>query len=149
MYNKVLVPLDLSQESEGVLPLVVDLLKPGGEGMLLHVIPPGHAKSMGEFVQLASQVEEEAREKAMAYLRRLAGQFGDDSRHWSCAVSVSGSLPDEIVSFALRESVDLIAMYTHDRKGLAKLVKGSVADKVQKKASVDVKLFRPRELVAG
>jgi nucleotide-binding universal stress UspA family protein len=90
---------------------------------------------MGEFVQLASQVEEEAREKAMAYLRRLAGQFGDGSRQWSCVVSVSSSLPHEIVGFALRESVDLIAMYTHDRKGLAKLVKGSVADKVQKKAS--------------
>lgn len=148
MYNKILVPLDLSEESEGVLPLVVDLLNPRGEGILLHVIPPGHVRSIGGVVQLASQIEEKAREKAMAYLKRLAGQFGDDSRQWSCAVSVSGSLPDEIVGFGLRESVDLIAMYTHDRKGLAKLVKGSVADKVQKKASIDVKLFRPRELVA-
>ena len=47
MYNKILVPLDLSEESEGVLPLVVDLLNPGGEGILLHVIPPGHARSIG------------------------------------------------------------------------------------------------------
>ena len=148
MYNKVLVPLDHSEESEGVLPLVVELLNAGGEGILFHVIPPGHARSMGVFTQVASQVEEEDRAKAMAHLRRLTGKIGDETRSWSCAVSVSGSLVDEIVDFASRESVDLIAMYTHDRKGLAKLVKGSIAEKVQKKASTEVKLFRPRELVA-
>jgi nucleotide-binding universal stress UspA family protein len=38
---------------------------------------------------------------------------------------------DGIVDFARREEVDLIAMYTYDRKGLSKLIKGSVAEKVR------------------
>jgi hypothetical protein len=37
-------------------------------------------------------------------------------------------------------------MYTHDRKGLAKLIKGSIAEKVQRRAPIEVKVFRPQEL---
>ena len=48
----------------------------------------------------------------------------------------------------MREGVDLIGMYTHDRKGLAKLIRGSIAEKVQRRAPIKVQVFRPRELVA-
>jgi hypothetical protein len=33
-------------------------------------------------------------------------------------------------------------------KGLAKLIRGSVAEKVKEKATIEVKVFPPRELVA-
>ena len=39
-------------------------------------------------------------------------------------------------------------MYTHDRKGLAKLIKGSIAEKVKERATTEVRVVRPRELVA-
>ena len=32
----------------------------------------------------------------------------------------------------MRGGVDIVAMYTHDRKGITKLIKKSIAEKVQK-----------------
>jgi len=48
----------------------------------------------------------------------------------------------------MREGVDIVAMYTHDRKGIAKLIKKSIAEKVQKSGPVEVRVLRPRELVS-
>ena len=47
---------------------------------------------------------------------------------------------------ANRESVDLIAMYTHDRKLLARHVKRSIAREVQRRASTEVRVFGTREI---
>jgi len=149
MYDKILVPLDQSPESEGILPMVQELLTPDGEGILLHIISPGRTTSFGDFVILGIQQEEEDRGSAMVHLRRLASQIGEDSGRWRCEVVVSASVADGVVDFARREEVDLIAMYTHDRKGLAKLLKGSIAEKVQKRATTAVQVFGPRELVAS
>jgi len=41
-----------------------------------------------------------------------------------------------------------VAMYTYDRRGLAKIIKGSIAQKVKEKSPVEVRTFPPRELEA-
>jgi len=150
-YEKILVPLDQTPESESVLPFIEELLAPGGEGILLHIIRPGRTKSwgeFGEFVMLGTQIEEELRDRAMARLRMVVTQIGDGPGRWRCEVVISSSVADGIADFARREQVGLIAMYTHDRKGLAKLIKGSIAEKVQKRATTEVQIFWPRELAA-
>ncbi len=103
---------------------------------------------MGEFHMLGSQVEDAERTKAFGYLKRIISQTMEGLDSWRCEVVVSASVADGIADFARREEVDLIAMYTHDRKGLAKLIKGSIAEKVQKSATTQVQVFGPRELVA-
>ncbi len=148
MYQKILIPLDGSKEAEGVLPLVRDLMTPEGEVILFQVIPPGKSQRLGEHVVLGSQQEEAMRSQAMVYLIRVMNQLGETTGNWRCEVAVSGSVSEGIVDFAVREGVDLIGMYTHDRKGLSKLIRGSVAEKVRRRAPVDVQVYRPRELVA-
>ena len=59
---------------------------------------------------------------------------------------VPSSVADQIVNIARREQVDLIAMYTHDRRGLAKIIKGSIAQRVKEKSPVEVRTFALREL---
>ena len=59
---------------------------------------------------------------------------------WRCEVVVADSVAEGIASFAMREGVDIVAMYTHDRKG--------IAEKVQKGGPVEVRVLRPRELVS-
>ena len=61
-------------------------------------------------------------------------------------MAISNSVVDEIVNIARREQVDLVAMYTHDRRGLAKMIKGSIAQKVKEKSPVEVRAFPLREL---
>ena len=125
-----------------------DLLAPEGEGILLHVIPPGVPITLGLYMVPASQVEEDESTRALKYLGHLADQLRQASGHWRCEVAVSGSVAKEIVTYAVREKVDLIAMYTHERTGLAKLIKGSIAEKVQQKSPIEVRVLKPRELVA-
>jgi len=149
MYQKVLVPLDRSVESEGVLDVIPDLVSADGQATLLSVIPPGRTRSLGELVVLGTQQEEEDRARAMAYLNRIANRLKDSSVQATTAVVVHDSVASAIVAFANRNSVDLISMFTHDRRGLAKLVKGSVAREVERRAVMPVRVFRPEDLAAG
>ena len=146
MYQNVLVPLDRSAESEGVLDVVPKLVNEGGTATLLTVIPPGRTRSMGELVILGSQQEEEDRSRALAYLNRISGRLKESSVQATTAVVVNDSVPAAIVSYANRNSVDLISMFTHDRRGLARLVKGSVAREVERRAVMPVRVFRPEDL---
>ena len=149
MYQNVLVPLDRSVESEGVLDVIPDLVNPDGHATLLSVIPPGRTRSLGELVVLGTQQEEEDRARAMVYLNRIASRLRESSVEANTAVVVHDSVASAIVAYANRNSVDLISMFTHDRRGLAKLVKGSVAREVERRAVMPVRVFRPEDLVAG
>ena len=150
MYDKVLVPLDRSAESEGVLDLLPELVNAGGQAVLLAVIPPGRTRSLGELVILGSQQEEEDRLRALAYLQRVSRRLQRDGGVAAAtAVLVHNSVAAGIVAYAEQNEVDLISMYTHDRQGLARLVKGSVAREVERRASMPVRVFRPDELVTA
>ena len=146
-HDRILVPLDGSIKSaEGVLGVVQDLLDPEGEAILLHVIPPSGTKRAGSGFMSGNQLELE-RSSAMGYLKYFADRQSKGPGRWRCEVAVSSSVPEGIADTAVREEVDLIAMYTHDRKGLARLFKGSVTDKVKERAPTEVRVVRPRELV--
>ncbi len=146
MFQNVLVPMDRSVESEGVLDVIPGLVDPDGQAVLLTVIPPGRTKSMGEFVILGSQQEEEDRIRAMAYLTRIANRLKESSVNATAAVVVDTSVASAIVGYANQQDIDLISMYSHDRKGLARLMKGSVARDVENRASTVVKVYRPDDL---
>lgn len=147
-YQKILVPLDGSiKEVDGVLSVVQNLLDAEGEAILLHVIPPSVTKMVGAGFMSGSKVEKRERARAMGYLKYFADRQNEVSGRWRCEVAVSNSVADGIVDYAVQEKADLIAMYTHDRKGLAKLVKGSIAEKVSECAPTVVRVVYPRELV--
>ena len=141
MYQKILIPLDGSiKEVEGILAQARSVLAPEGEGILLRIVPPGRSQIYRR------QVEKEQRLKAMGYLKYFAGGLNRSSARWHCEVIVSASVVEGILDFACQEQVDLITMYTHSRKGLAKLIKPSVSEQVQAKATTEVMLIRPRDL---
>ena len=150
MYRKILITLDGSKESQGVFDLIRGELAPDGEIVLLQVIPPGKTQVVGGHVLLGTQREEGERSKAATYLRGVLRELdlsGDPTRRRG-EVVVAESVSEGIVDFARNEEVDLIAMYTHDRKGIARLIKGSIASDVSKKAPIEVKVFKPRELAS-
>ncbi|MFQ5872270.1 MAG: universal stress protein [Dehalococcoidia bacterium] len=151
MYQKVLVPLDKSKESERVLSTVQELLSPNGEVILLHVISTVFigVGDTAENIALGSRRRRAERNQALAYLERVVNRVGEGSGRWRCEVAVSTSAAKGIVDFAVKEQVDLIAMYTHGRKGLAKLFKRSVTQKVQKRASTEVCVVRMSEVATG
>jgi nucleotide-binding universal stress UspA family protein len=146
MYRKVLIPLDGSKEAEMVIPKIQPELAEDSEVILLKIIPPLKGETLGQLTVTSSEREEAERVKAIDYLREVIQRLGGSPGQWHCEAIVRKSVPEGIASFADQEGAEVIAMYTHDRKGLAKLIKGSIAEKVQRRAPIEVKVFRPQEL---
>jgi nucleotide-binding universal stress UspA family protein len=146
MYRKILVPLDGSKEAEKVFHLIKDEVAPDGTIVLLRVIPPAKTQNLGGHTILGTQQEESDRYDAIDYLKEVAQLQGVDSERCLCEAVVASSVADCIVDFANRESVDLIAMYTHDRNLLVRPIIKSVAKEVRRKASTEVQVFGTREL---
>jgi nucleotide-binding universal stress UspA family protein len=146
MYRKVLIPLDGSREAELVIPKIQPELTEETEVILLKIIPPLKGETLGQITVTSSEREEAERVKVIDYLREAIQRLGGSPGQWRCEATVWKSVAEGIASFAEQEEVEVIAMYTHDRKGLAKLIKGSIAEKVQRRAPIEVKVFRPQEL---
>ena len=153
MYDRILVPLDGSDIAERVLPHVEALAEKFGSAVtLLQATTPPEtliaasaegAAPAGPVLDPTPIVEAE-RQAASAYLEvaaeRLRGR----------GLAVAGERPeaapaDAIVEHAHRAGTDLIAMTTHGRGGLGRLILGSVADEVLRSAPCPVLLVRVSE----
>jgi nucleotide-binding universal stress UspA family protein len=124
--ERILVPLDRSDASEAVLPVVAGLAGPFDFAIeLLHVV---------EVILDERQAE--------AYLARVAAAL--EARGLRVNATVRPGLPAEVIP-AVRAETDsgLIAMSTHGRSGLERLLVGSVAERVLKSVSVPVLLWKP------
>ncbi len=56
---------------------------------------------------------------------------------------LTGYAAEEILNFSDREKVDMIVMGTHGRKGIDRVLFGSVAEKIVKSAKIPVLTIRP------
>lgn len=146
MYKKVLVPMSDTDNSRSVVKALSGLVDADGEAILLHVIAPVKTKGHGDFAVPGTQVEEENRSRALVVLNQLVDELKEASINATCTVVVSNSVPGCIVNYADTHGADLIAMYTHDRKGIAKLFKGSTTNDVRTHTSIEVQGFASPEL---
>ena len=80
---------------------------------------------------------------AREYLGGIADRLAARGRHIHIRTAL-GSAAAAIVTTAQAEKADLIAMTTHGRGGIRRLVFGSVAEEVLRTAPVPVLLFRDR-----
>lgn len=76
-------------------------------------------------------------------LQELAEQVGDKCT--GTAVLDAADVPNAICGYAKEHDADYIAMATHGRSGLRRLLLGSVAEVVVRHASVPVVLYPPSE----
>jgi nucleotide-binding universal stress UspA family protein len=75
-------------------------------------------------------------------LAGLADQFGRDLCD-ETVVLEAADVPRAIVDFAHKKKADFVAMATHGRSGLRRLLLGSVAEQVVRHAHVPVVLYPP------
>jgi nucleotide-binding universal stress UspA family protein len=139
MFKRILVPLDGSSLAEAILPQVQGLAKALGAELFLvraaaaHVFP-GVDPTEGEV---------DVVRKAEAYVTEVAGRLRDAGIPIHTAVRY-GEAAEEILRHIKDNAVDLVAMSTHGRSGLSRLVLGSVAAQVVHRATVPVLLLRAR-----
>jgi len=100
-----------------------------------HTIPP-------YAVGLSGAEYRRLRDDALAYLARVAGRLRPHAVHVRTRLVVAEPAR-AIRDYAHEHAVDLIAMATHGRGAVARLVMGSVADQVVRSAGAPVLLVRP------
>lgn len=129
---RILVPLDGSADAESILPAILPLEgKTSLQVTLLGAVP--------EHALLHST--ESYLERALNVLRREG--IGATLR--TCIEEPVAA----ILRHATPEKADLLAMATHGRSGLPRLVLGSVAEEVVRHAAIPLLVSRPRSRMEG
>lgn len=154
MYAHILVPLDGSELAEQVLPHItslatrfgarVTLLRAttaaqviGAQAALAGALPGG-----GPVADATPLIAAE-HAAAATYLAAVADRLRE--RGVTVAVEQHDGPPAKLIVARARElGADLVAMTTHGRGGLDRLLLGSVADEVVRHATVPVLLVRAR-----
>lgn len=143
--TKILVPLDGSELSAAILPLVERLAGPFDLSIaLLQAVEPLPSAAMTELSPKLEEVLARRQKEAEGYLSKVAGALGEKGLRVQHAVR-AGTAVDVIQEYARDERIGLIAMTTHGRTGLGRLLFGSVAERVLRTAAVPVLLFKARE----
>lgn len=149
MYQRVLVPLDGSQLAESILPFAEKVAGPEAELVLLRVVEP---LSAGEVMASAGVVTPDAllaRElDAKHYLAGVELRLKSQGLRVERRLQV-GHAAEEILAVARAARVDLIAMTTHGRSGLGRLLFGSVAEAVLRASPVPVLMVRMTAQAVG
>lgn len=151
-YERVLVPLDGSPLAEAVLPFAEKLAGPvDSELLLLRVVEPLAPAAALAAAGVPAPDELFLRQvEARRYLDEVARRLGDKGLRVRTLLG-HGPAASEIVAVAKAERADLIAMSTHGRGGLGRLLFGSVAEAVLRAAPVPVLMVRmtPGAATAG
>jgi nucleotide-binding universal stress UspA family protein len=143
MYQRVLVPLDGSRLAESILLFAEKVAGPlDAEIILLRVIEP---LSAGEVMASAGVVapdallarELDAKHYLAAVEWRLRSRGVRVQRHLRL-----GHAAEEILATARASGADLIAMTTHGRSGMGRVLFGSVAEAVLRASPVPVLMMR-------
>ena len=119
-YQKVLVVLDLSADSEQVAAAGRDMAAHAqAQIVLLHVVEFIPVEPMGESLMPTVQIEEELIKRSNAKLQDLATRLGLGT---AALLVKAGNIKAEILSVARDFAADLIVVGSRERHGLAILV---------------------------
>ena len=145
--KKILFPLDLTENSSKILPYVLSVSeKYNSQIYLLHVV-----QDLNKWGKLyvphpsMDKFQEEAIKNAKKAMDKICENQLQSCPNFQKRV-VSGDTVDEILKIIESESIDLLIMGTHGRKGLEHVIFGSVAENVVKKSPVPVLSINPYKL---
>ncbi len=145
-FQNLLVPLDFSDNANLALRLAVSLARNGAARItLLHVgVAPGVALDLGGYGMpipptLLELHEKVAHEQALQ-LDRIARAHIPEDVTWTAVVR-EGDAVETILDVA-KDGYDLLVMGTHGRRGLERLVLGSVTERVLRAAPIPVLVTR-------
>lgn len=138
-----LVPLDGSALAECVLKPALKLMRLWkGHCTLLRIIN-ARPKSMDARPDQPGGQEEEREAEARTYLQKLTKRLRDEGVSVQSRVVVAPHTASAILDEAQTQRCDFIAMATHGRGGLLRMLLGSVADEVIRGSCFPVLVYRP------
>ena len=143
-FKKILFPVDLSEVSAEIIPYVTTLARTFQAD--LHVLFVARILKYYDTIYVPPVSIVEFEEKVVAGGKRRLDEFVAEHLK-DCCVSVVKVIPgdpaEEIVRYIGAEGIDLVVMSTHGRKGLDRVLFGSVANQVVTTSSVPVMTVNP------
>ncbi len=135
--QKVVVPVDFSDESFTAIAAAIEFVDDPGNVLVVHVLQDLSPMEPGELwgtLDKASRIK-----NATQTLRERLGQEG----HPDVTVDVViGDPGHEITNLSERENAELIVLTSHGRTGIKRLLIGSVAERVTRLAHCPVLVLR-------
>lgn len=154
--KKILVALDYDPSAQKVAERGYDLAKAlNAQTILLHVTSDSTYYSSLNFSPIMgfegfsnsyivqADADEEVHKAAQTFLDKSKLYLGDEKIQ---TVVKNGGYGEAILSTAKELNVDIIVMGTHSRRGLEKILVGSVAEKVLQQTSIPVFIIPTRYL---
>lgn len=148
--ERILVPLDGSPLSLGVLPYVEEMAEALGASLVLYNgVPPLDIYPGTEMTPArVGGIIDDLLAQGQSFLTQVADEIEGRGKVKARSVVTIGFPVDEIARIAAEIDVGLIAMATHGRSGVNRWLMGSVADGVVRRAELPCLLLRP-ELSSG
>ncbi|MEY4549971.1 MAG: hypothetical protein RL685_6166 [Pseudomonadota bacterium] len=137
-FTKILVPIDFLPHSAEAVRRAMDLANPhSAEVVLLHAYEPGeYPATPGDVVY-----DDEQLHRLSAQVRARLDAVRRDADPLGRCIStrvVQGTPLRAIIEVVTREPFDLIVMGTHGRTGIGRVVLGSIAERVLRRAPCPV-----------
>ena len=144
-FQRVVVPLDGSTLAEQILPRILTLARlEDAELILLHVLP-APSLSQKEIADLNPAWWKPDIEVAKDYLIRMARMVRRNGVPVRTEIVINENVANAIADFASDERADLIAIATHGRGGVARMLRGSVADAIMHSGRASMLVFKPEK----
>jgi nucleotide-binding universal stress UspA family protein len=143
--KRVLVPLDGSALAEQILPHACALARlMAAELTLVQAAELALASTELYGSEFDSSFQERVQARAQRYLDGLAAGLRAEGINVATKV-VLGWPAQHILEYAHEHEIDAIALATHGRGGMVRMLLGSVTDKIVRGATAAVLLYRPHE----
>lgn len=144
--RRILVPLDVGPLSTEILPLVIEVAKGFGAGVtLFRALPQPTLPVRTYSIELPLIPTREDALAALEPVRAQVAAAGVDAQ----MRAVVGEPATAILEAVRDEGVDLVALSTHGRSGVARWVFGSVAEKVLRACPVPMLVKRTAAFAAA
>ena len=141
--KKVIIPVDFTSTMNKVVDYATSIANQlGAEIIFFHVVNDFQGYDMMLVHPSFETMRKDLEQKSNERMANLVEDYKGVKKGVSGKV-VSGDAGDEIVKLAKEEQADMIIIGTHGTKGLERILMGSTAEYVVKKASCPILTFNP------
>ncbi|MCE9532885.1 MAG: universal stress protein [Planctomycetes bacterium] len=147
--HRIVIPLDGSELAERIIDPAIKLGKATGAEfslvLVLEAVEDIEALAARKIQSPGGWFPEATETKAKGYLESVAHRLRGHSLKVYPSVIEHGSAAAAILDYAKNHGNPMIALATHGRSGLKRMILGSVADKIIRGAAMPVLIYHPAE----
>jgi len=142
IFKNILVPYDGSNFSNRAFRKALDIAKKDGSKITIFTVIEGEYSAVMGFSQINPQIIKKQQSAAKKYIYKLESSAKNSNVPIFVKIKQGTKIVKEIIDFAKLKKFNLIVIGSHGRKGLNKLILGSVSNGVVQQAKCSVMVVK-------